>query len=326
MRSKSFNTIQDSFVMETPRQDNVRAMDIEDEAIQVQLADLFAAIGQIIPIYDPSHSDLVDNNKMNHAATDSNKKHLPRKQQQQQDQQDSLKKNDIIRRIDTATSQVIARDLETLKGHSQEVGDLLNQFMQFAEGDGVYRQGGGDDNKRASVDENKRKMDVLSTVYRNAMIDRPFVKLSLFSDIIRVRGMPIEKLSQLMTAPKGDNKVWKMLPSLINTSTDLLGKLCCTWMLHASLIDLEKMVTRTANNDEEKNDDCLLDSSDPCVLNTITCINNIIMKRRDSSLTTLLPGETTLQKRVGKRSVMIENLSDVLIPCLSKIESVLSDM
>ncbi len=122
-------------------------------------------------------------------------------------------------------------------------------------------------------------MDILSAVCNNAMIDRPFVKLSLFSDIIRVKGMPIEKLSQLMTAPKGDTKVWKMLPSLINTSMDILIKLCCSWMLYASLIDLEKMVTKTANNDEEENDDCLLDSSDPCVSNTITYINNIIMEK-----------------------------------------------
>ena len=295
--------------METPCQDNVTS--IEDEAIQVQLADLFAAIGEIIPVYNSSHSDLVDNYEMNHAATDSNKKHLQRKQQQ-----DSLEKNDIIRKIDTTTSQVIAKDLETLKGHSHEVGDLMNQLMQFAEGDGVYNQGADDIKRRTPVDE---KMDVLSAVCSNTMIDRPFVKLSLFSDIIRVRGMPIEKLSQLMTAPKGDNKVWKMLPSLINTSMDILIKLCCSWMLYASLIDLKKMVT--ANNDN-----CLLDSSDPCVLNTISYINNIIIKRRNSSLTTLLPGETTLQKKIGNRSVMIENLSDVLIPCLSKIESVLSNM
>lgn len=308
--------------METPRQDSVNAMDIEDEAIQVQLADLFAAIGQIIPVYDSSHSDLVDNYMMNHAATDSNKKHLQRKQHQQQDQQDSLNKSGIVRKINTTTSQVIARDLEMLKEHSQEVGDLLNQFMRFAEGDGVYRQGGGDNKKRTPVDENKRKMDVLSAVCSNTMIDRPFVKLFLFSEIIVARGMPIEKLSQLMTAPKGDNKVWKMLPSLINTSMDILIKLFCSWMLYASLIDLKKMATETANND----DDCLLDSSDPCVLNTITYINNIIMKRRNSSLTTLLPGETTLQKKIGNKSVMIENLSGVLIPCLSHIESVLSNM
>ncbi len=97
-------------------------------------------------------------------------------------------------------------------------------------------------------------------------------------------------------------------------------------MSYASLIDLTKTVTMTANNDEKENDDCLLDSSDTCVSNTITHINNIIMKRRNSSLITLLPGETTLQKKIGNRSVMIENLFDVLIPCLSKIESVLSDM
>lgn len=301
--------------METPRQDSVTSMDIEDEAIQVQLANVFAAIGQLIPVYDSSHSDLVDNCKMKNAAADSNKKHLQRKQAPQQ-------KIDIVRRIDTTTSQVIATDLETLKGHSQEIGDLLDQFMQFAEGDGQ----GGDDNKKVTpVDESKRKMKVLSAVCSNTMIDRPFFKLSLFSDIIRVGGIPIEKLSQFMTAPKGDNKIWKMLPSLINTSMDILIKLCCSWMLYASLIDLKKMVTKTANNDDEKND-CLLDSSDPCVLNTITCINNIIMKRRNASLTTLLPGETTLQKKLDSRSDMLKNLSDVLIPCLSKFESVLSDM
>ncbi len=72
--------------METPRQDSTRSMDIEDEAIQVQLADIFAAIGQSIPVYDSSHSDLVDNYKMNHAATNSKKKKtFQRKQQQQQD-------------------------------------------------------------------------------------------------------------------------------------------------------------------------------------------------------------------------------------------------
>lgn len=286
--------------METPRQEST--MDIEDEAIQVQLADIFAAISQIIPVYDSSHSDLVDNS--NHTANDSSKKK----------QEESLK----IRKIDTTTSQVIAKDLETLKDHSQEVGDLLNQFMQFAEED---KQ---DDNKKQNpVDENKRTMDVLSAVCSKAMIDRPLVKLFLFSDIIRVRGMPIEKLSQFMTAPKGDNKIWKMLPSLINTSMDILIKLCCSWMLYGSLIDLQKIVA--ANNDGEKNDNCLLDSSNPCVLNTIAWINNIIMKRRNSSLTTLLPGETTLQKKIGN-SKLIENLHEVLIPCLLKIETVLSDM
>ena len=312
--------------METPRQDNdVRGMDIEDEAVQVQVGHIIEAIGQIIPLFDSSHSDLVDNYKMNHAATDSNKKHLQRKQQQQ-DQLDSLKKDDKVRRIDTSISEVIDRDLETLKGHSQEVGELLKQFMQFAEGDGVYRQGGGDNKKLAPAE---RTMDILTAVCSNTMIDRPFFKLALFSEIIRARGMPLERLSQLMTTPKGGNKVWKMLPSLINTSMDILIKLCCSWMLYASLIDLKKMTAKTAaaaNNDEEKNDDCLLDSSDPCVLNTITCINNILLKRRNSSLITLLPGETTLQKKIENRSVMIENLSDVLIPCLFKIESVLSNI
>nr|BDT63240.1 MAG: wsv023-like protein [Hemigrapsus takanoi nimavirus]GBG35330.1 wsv023-like protein [Hemigrapsus takanoi nimavirus] len=304
--------------METPRQDSARAMDVEDEAIQVQLSKIFAAIIEILPVCDPSHSDLVDNSKMNRAATDSNRKHLQRKQQQQQDQQDSLKKNDIVRRIDTTTSQVVATDLETLKGHSQEVGDVLTQFMQFAEGDGEHSQGGGDNKKRTPVDENKRKMDVLSTVCSNTMIDRPFVKLSLFSDIIKIRGMPLEKLSQYMTAPKGDNKVLKMMPSLINTSMDIMIKLCCTWMFFSASINLKKL------SDEEKDGDYLLDLSDPCVLNAITWINNAIETRRNSSLTTLLPGETTLQKKIDNRSVMIENLSEIIIPCLIKMESVLS--
>ena len=314
MGSKPLNIIPSLFAMETPREDSSGAMGIEDEAIQIQLENIFAAIAQILPVSDPSHSDLLDNHNKNHAAADSKK---------QQQQQDSFKKN--ARKIDTTTSQVIAKDLETLKEHSQEAGDLLNELMQFAERDGVYGQGGGE--KRMPVDENKRKMEVLSAVCCNTMIDRPFSKLSLFSDIIRVKGMPIEKLSQLMTAPKGDNKVWKMLPSLINTSVDILIKLCCSWMLYASLIDLKKIATKTStNNDKEESDDCLLDSSDPCVCNTITLINKIIMKRRDSSLTTLLPGETTLQMRINQRSVMVEYLSEVIVPCLSKIESVFSEM
>ncbi|KAK8383383.1 hypothetical protein O3P69_019042 [Scylla paramamosain] len=71
---------------------------------------------------------------------------------------------------------------------------------------GRARQGGGDNKKRIPADKNKRMMDVLSAVCNNATIYRPFVKLSLFSDIIGVKGMPVEKLSQLMTAPKRDNK------------------------------------------------------------------------------------------------------------------------
>ena len=286
--------------METSRLDI-----LEDNALQIQINDIISGIAGIIPVYDSSHSDLVDNYEMNHAAADSNQKHF---QQQQYNQQN-------VRRIDTTISQVIANDLEILKGHSQEVDNLLKQIMEETEKDCNNSQDKNENKK--CIDE--CKMSVLTTVCSNTMIDRPFVKLLLFSDIIRVRGMHIEKLSQLMTAPKGDKKIWKMLPSLINTSMDILIKLCCSWMLYASLIDLKKMVT----NDEG---DCLLGSSDPCVLNTINYINNIIKKRRDSSLITLLPGETTVQKKIGNRSIMIENLSEVLIPCLFKIERVLSDM
>ena len=315
MGNKPFNIILESFAMETPRDGSSGAMGIEDEAIQIQLASLFAAIAEILPVSDPSHSDLVDIHNKNHAAADSKK---------QQQQHDSLKKYDTPRKIDTTSSQVIAKDLETLKEHSQEVGDLLDELMKFAERDDG--QGKGDKKKRIPGDANKRKMDILTAVCSNTMIDRPFFKLSLFSDIIRVKGIPVEKLSQLMSAPKGDNKVWKMLPSLINTSIDILIKLCCSWMLYASLIDLKKMATKTATNEKEESGNCLLDSSDPCVCNTVTHINNIIMKRRNSSLTTLLPGETTLQMNINQKSVMVEHLSEVIIPCLSKIESVLSDM
>lgn len=285
--------------MEPPRED----MDIEDESIQVQLAHIFAALGDMVPVYDPSHSDLVDNSNMNHAAIESNKRHL------------QGKNDEVIRKIDTTTSQVIAKDLETLKGHSKEVGKLLNQLMQFAEGDGDYRQG----DRTSPVEENKRKMEELTSICSHVTLDRPFVKLSLFSDIINLQTMPIEKLSQVMTAPKGNNKIWKMLPTMINTTMDILIKLYCSWMLYASLIDLKKIVSN-------KEDDCLLDLSDPYVLTTIDHINEVIAKRKDSSLITLLPSETIPPKKIGNKSIMKDNLSKMVIPCLFKIESVISNV
>lgn len=298
--------------------------DDDDAALNIRLESVFGALMNILNVAAPSNADIGDTHRMNMAATDSNRKHLHGGKKAADYATPSMP----IGKIDEAEAQKVSNDLESLKSHEQEVGSIFNKLMQYVEGDGPD-QYPSDVDMAASVKKEASESAVtdataLTAICANNRILHPLQRLQIFAWMIRSKGVQVDNLTQILNSRKGSNALWMMLPALINVSMDIIVKLCCTWSVYASLIDLEALASKEAGD----NNNCLLASTDPRVKYTVAYVNNLIKARRDTmvhapSAASAYATNETHRSIKNRRGIMVTQLADIISPLLNNIDEVL---
>lgn len=323
----------------------------DDAALNIRLESVFGALMNILNVAAPSNADIGDTHRMNMAATDSNRKHLHGGKKAAAAAAaaaaTAAPSSIPVGKIDEAEAQKVSNDLEALKTHRQEVSSVFNVLMQYVEGDGPYRYPSTDTTTTSSTEIKKEKGEeeedeaaassadassasaadassVLTAVCANNRILHPLRKLQMFAWLIKSKGVQVDNLAQILNSRRGSNALWMMLPALINVSMDIIVKLCCTWSVYASLIDLEALSSKEAGD----NNNCLLASTHPSVKYTVAYVNNLIKSRRDTmvhapSAASAYASNETYRSFKNRRGIMLTQLADIISPLLNNIDEVL---
>lgn len=297
-------------------------LNIQDAALNIRLESVFNTMMGLLSVASPSHSDIGDTHRMSMAAADSNSKHLNGgKKAAAADAALPLP----VGNINEAEAQKVSDDLETLKTHEHEVSAIFNKLMQYVEGEGAEQYPPDEDmteREKEGSEYDCADVGSLTATCANNRILHPLQKLQLFSWLIKSKGVQVDNLTQLLNGKKKSNALWMMLPALINVSMDIIAKLCCTWAVYASQIDLEALASKEANSN------CLLASSDPCVRHTVNYVNNLIKARRDTmvhapSAASAYAANETHRSIKNRRGIMATQLADIISPLLNNIDEVL---
>lgn len=291
---------------------------VGDARIEVELSKVFSVFREMIQVVRPSHSDRVDMNNMSTAATVSSGRCPQRKK--------SRPKEAI--KIDTVTPQVIEDDLIALKDHTSAVNEIFNGLMQVAEADGPFQHSFMKSEVRPNLKgdgSKEQSLAALGSVCSNNMIQNPFLKLQLFSNLIAIDGPPVERLGILLNTTKGSNAFWKTFPVLINTTADIIVKLYCVWIFWAAQINIAELSTRCGSFGPEAaasvDSNCLLPQDDPCVLGAIDSINYLLQRRKDAQCYATDAQAATASSEV-RSSNLQETLSGLIIPLLSAMDTI----
>lgn len=274
----------------------------------------------VLNVADPSKADVADTHQMNMAATDANRTPLHGGGRTATDAPTPT----TARRVDAAEAQKVAQDLEALKDQKREVSAIFNTLMRYVEGEGPDEHPLDEAMAEEGRESTLGNTDAaaLTSICANTKILHPLQKLQIFAWLIRSKGVQVDNLSRLLNNAKGDDALWLILPALINTSMDIIVKLCCTWSVYASLFDLEALSSK------EPGGECLLNSAHPSVRHTVTYVNNLIKSRRDMvvhahSAASAHASNETHRSIKNKRSIMGALLADVVSPLLIAMDATL---
>lgn len=305
--------------------------DNDDAALNIRLESIFSALLNILNVAAPSNADIGDTHRMNIAATDSNRKHLHGgKKASAANTPPSIP----VGKIDEAEAQKVSKDLESLKNLEGEIGTVFDIVMQYVEGDGPYRYSSDADmstelqNERGEKEETvpeSTDAKAITAVCANNNIFHPMKKLQLFSWFINSKGIQVDKLAQLLNSRNGSSALWMMLPSLINSSMDIIVKLCCVWSVYASMIDLNALASKETGVDNN----CLLSTNDASVKSSVAYVNTLIKARRDTmvhapSAASDYATNEAHRSIKNRRGIMATHLANIISPLLNNATDLLN--